>query len=240
MTCVLIIEDEPTLRRNLQRGLVEEGYQVIAAASIREVRSALGHDPDLVLLDLGLPDGNGLDWLREFRTQNNRQPVLIVTARDSIADRVLGLDAGGDDYLVKPFSFNELLARLRALGRRSLSAVAVLTVEDLEVDRLRRVARRGGRELDLTHRQFELLAYLMEHAHVPVSRDMIARDVWRETTATWTNLIAVQIAQLRRKIESPGSPTILHTVRGQGYQVGQSLGDDAGPPGQLRSDSTLG
>ncbi len=238
MTRVLIIEDEQALRRNLQRGLEEEGYQVIPAASIGEARSALAHDPDLILLDLVLPDGNGLDWLREFRTQKYRQPVLIVTARDSIADRVQGLDAGGDDYLVKPFSFHELLARLRALGRRSLNALAVLTVEDLEVDRLRRVARRGGRVLELTHRQFELLAYLMEHAYVPVSRDMIARDVWRETTATWTNLIAVQIAQLPPQDRAPGSPTILHTVRGQGYQVGTSR-DDALPPDQLRSDSGL-
>ncbi len=200
MTRVLIIEDEQALRRKLQRGLEEEGYEVLQVGSIGETDKALAYDPDLILLDLILPDGSGLDWLRAFRAQKKRQPVLIVTARDAVDDRVRGLDAGADDYLVKPFAFNELLARLRALSRRSLNSLAVLTVEDLEVDRLRRVAKRGGRELDLTQRQFELLAYLMEHPHVPVSREMIARDVWRETTATWTNLIAVQIAQLRRKI----------------------------------------
>ncbi len=230
MTRVLIIEDEQALRRNLQRGLEEEGYEVLPVGSIGETDNALAYDPDLILLDLILPDGNGLDWLRSFRAQKKRQPVLIVTARDAVDDRVRGLDAGADDYLVKPFAFNELLARLRALSRRSLNSLAVLTVEDLEVDRLRRVAKRGGRELDLTQRQFELLAYLMEHPHVPVSREMIARDVWRETTATWTNLIAVQIAQLRRKIERPGSPPILHTIRGQGYQVGKSR-EEVAPSG---------
>ena len=158
--------------------------------------------------------------LREFRSTQNWQPVLILTARDSVEDRVAGLDAGADDYLVKPFSFDELVARLRALRRRALEGQSVLSVGGLQVDRLRRTVSRNGHELYLSNRQFDLLTYLMQNANSVVTREMIARDVWKEGTATWTNVIDVQIAQLRRKIELPGLPTVLHTVRGQGYQLG--------------------
>jgi two-component system copper resistance phosphate regulon response regulator CusR len=223
MTRVLVVEDQRSLLHNLERGLVEEGYEVVSAATIDEARTALAQQPDLILLDLLLPDGSGIDLLRQIRAQRGRQPILILTARDSVDDRIQGLDAGADDYLVKPFSFNELLARLRALlRRRSLDQQALLSVEGLEVDRLRRVAFRDGRPLEISNRQFELLAYLMQNAHRVVSREMIARDVWKESTATWTNVIEVHIAQLRRKIERPDLPTILHTVRGQGYQLGNS------------------
>jgi two-component system copper resistance phosphate regulon response regulator CusR len=221
MTRVLVVEDQRSLLRNLERGLEEEGYEVVPAGSIGEARSALARQPDLIVLDLMLPDGSGIDLLRQFRGQGIWQPVLVLTARDSVDDRVEGLDAGADDYLVKPFSFNELLARLRALlRRRSLEQQAVLCVEGLEVDLLRRVASREGRTLELSNRQFELLTYLMQNAHAVVTREMIAREVWKESTATWTNVIEVHIAQLRRKIERPDLPTILHTVRGQGYLLG--------------------
>lgn len=223
MTRVLVIEDQRPLLRNLERGLIEEGYEVISAASIAEASESVAKQPDLIVLDLMLPDGSGIDLLRHFRGQGIWQPVLILTARDSVDDRVQGLDAGADDYLVKPFSFNELLARLRALlRRRSLEQQSVLYVEGLEIDLLRRVALRDGRPLELSNRQFELLTYLMQNAHAVVTREMIARDVWKEPTATWTNVIEVHVAQLRRKIERPGSPTLLHTVRGQGYQLGTS------------------
>lgn len=223
MTRVLVIEDQRPLLRNLERGLIEEGYEVISAASIAEASESVAKQPDLIVLDLMLPDGSGIDLLRHFRGQGIWQPVLILTARDSVDDRVQGLDAGADDYLVKPFSFNELLARLRALlRRRSLEQQSVLYVEGLEIDLLRRVALRDGRPLELSNRQFELLTYLMQNAHAVVTREMIARDVWKEPTATWTNVIEVHVAQLRRKIERPGSPTLLHTVRGQGYQLGSS------------------
>ncbi len=223
MTRVLVIEDQRPLLRNLERGLIEEGYEVISAASIAEASESVAKQPDLIVLDLMLPDGSGIDLLRHFRGQGIWQPVLILTARDSVDDRVQGLDAGADDYLVKPFSFNELLARLRALlRRRSLEQQSVLYVEGLEIDLLRRVALREGRPLELSNRQFELLTYLMQNAHAVVTREMIARDVWKEPTATWTNVIEVHVAQLRRKIERPGSPTLLHTVRGQGYQLGTS------------------
>jgi two-component system copper resistance phosphate regulon response regulator CusR len=220
MTRLLIVEDEPSLRRNLERGLEEEGYEVALAASARQARGALAQQPDLIVLDLMLPDGDGVDLLREFRSTQNWQPVLILTARDSIEDRVAGLDAGADDYLVKPFSFDELVARLRALRRRALEGQSVLSVGGLQVDRLRRTVSRNGLELYLSNRQFDLLTYLMQNANSVVTREMIARDVWKEGTATWTNVIDVQIAQLRRKIELPGLPTVLHTVRGQGYQLG--------------------
>jgi two-component system copper resistance phosphate regulon response regulator CusR len=223
MTRLLVVEDQRSLLHNLERGLKEEGYEVIPVASIGEAREALAQEPDLIVLDLMLPDGSGIDLLRQFRGQGIWQPVLVLTARDSVDDRIQGLDAGADDYLVKPFSFNELLARLRALLRRgSLEQQAVLSVEGLEVDLLKRAASRAGRALELSNRQFELLTYLMQNAHSVVTREMIARDVWKEPTATWTNVIEVHIAQLRRKIERPDLPTILHTVRGQGYQLGDS------------------
>ena len=223
MTRVLVVEDQRSLLRNLVRGLQEEEYDVVPAASVGEAQEAIAKHPDILVLDLMLPDGSGVELLRQLRGEGFRQPILVLTARDSVDDRVEGLDAGADDYLVKPFSFNELLARLRALLRRgSLEQQAILRVEGLEIDRLRRVATREGRSLELSNRQFELLSYLMQHADAVVSREMIARDVWRESTATWTNVIEVHVAQLRRKIERPEWPPLLHTVRGQGYLLGKT------------------
>jgi DNA-binding response OmpR family regulator len=223
MTRVLVVEDQRSLLCNLVRGLEEEGYEAIPAASIREARDALSRQPELVVLDVMLPDGSGVELLRQLRKEGNGQPIMLLTARDSVDDRVCGLDAGADDYLVKPFSFNELLARLRAiLRRRSLEQRAILCVEGLEVDRLTRLTTRFGEVLDLSNRQFELLSYLMLHANTVVSREMIARDVWRESTATWTNVIEVHIALLRKKIERAEWPLLLHTVRGQGYFLGRT------------------
>jgi DNA-binding response OmpR family regulator len=222
MTRVLIVEDERSLLHNLVRGLQEEEYDVVPAASVGEAREAMAKPPDVLVLDLMLPDGSGLELLRQLRGEGFQQPILVLTARDSVDDRVEGLDAGADDYLVKPFSFDELLARLRAmLRRRSLEQQATLRVEGLEIDRLSRLATRDGRSLELSNREFELLSYLMQHAHAVVSKEMIARDVWRESTATWTNVIEVHIAHLRRKLERPEWPALLHTVRGQGYLLGK-------------------
>ena len=223
MTRVLVVEDQQSLLKNLVRGLEEESYDVVPAATVGEAEGAIANHPDVVVLDLMLPDGNGVDLLRRLREQGFQQPILVLTARDSVDDRIEGLDAGADDYLVKPFSFDELLARLRAIMRRgSLQRQAILRVEELQLDLLSRVASRNGRALELSNRQFELLAYLMRNAHTVVSREMIARDVWKEPTATWTNVIEVHIAQLRRKIERPELPSILHTVRGQGYMLGNA------------------
>src|SRR5271170_6509666 len=179
MTRILVVEDQRSLLRNLVRGLEEEGFEVLPTASVSEARAALSRLPDVLVVVIMLPDGSGVEMLRHLRTEGFRQPILVLTARDSVDDRVAGLDAGADDYLVKPFSFNELLARLRAiLRRRSLEQQAVLCVEGVEVDLLRRVAFREGRPLELSNRQFQLLAYLMQNAHSVVSREMIARDVW--------------------------------------------------------------
>lgn len=222
MTQILVVEDQRSLLRNLVRGLEEEGYNVTPAASIGEAKEAIVQNPDVVVLDLMLPDGNGIDLLQRLRGQGFRQPILVLTARDSVDNRVEGLDAGADDYLVKPFSFSELLARVRALLRRgSFEQQAVLRVEGLELDLLKRVASRNGMRLDLSNRQFELLSYLMQNADSVLTREMIARDVWKESTATWTNVIEVHIAQLRRKIERADWLPILHTVRGQGYLLGK-------------------
>lgn len=223
MTRILVVEDQRSLLRNLVRGLEEEGYEVLQASSVSDARAALDNGPEIFILDVMLPDGSGVEFLQHLRAEGYGQPILVLTARDSVDDRVTGLDAGADDYLVKPFSFNELLARLRALLRRgSLEQQAILRVEGLEIDRLKRVATRNGQVLELSNRQFELLSYLMHHAHTVVTREMIARDVWRESTATWTNVIEVHIAQLRRKIERADWPLMLHTVRGQGYLLGKA------------------
>jgi DNA-binding response OmpR family regulator len=170
-----------------------------------------------------LPDGSGLEWLADLRSRNDRTRVLVLTARDAIDDRVAGLDTGADDYLVKPFSLQELLARVRALLRRDASNhETLLTYQDLSVDLVRRTAVRGETVLALQNRQFELLVYLLKHVNQIVTREMIACDVWKEPTATWTNVIEVQINHLRKKLEIHNGPTILHTLRNKGYMLGDA------------------
>lgn len=219
MSRLLVIEDKAKLQQTLKRGLEEEGYEVVAVgngAAAEEV--ALSQSFDAVLLDLMLPDRDGLQILKDLRKNSFAQPVLIVTARDAVEDRVSGLDSGADDYLAKPFAFAELLARLRALLRRDVGRrQGVLKAGDLELDVVTRSVVRAGTTLTLTHRQFELLAYLLRFKDQTVTREMIARDVWKETTATWTNVIEVQINQLRKRIERPELKPLLHTVRGLGY-----------------------
>ncbi|MGN6133334.1 MAG: response regulator [Aureliella sp.] len=218
---ILIIEDHPKLRASIAQTLNESGYVATCAPDLKTASALLSSEVDLVLLDLMLPDGNGLLWLAQLRNQGNRIPVLILTARDAIKDRVAGLDQGADDYLVKPFSVDELLARIRALLRRGAQASSsTLSVRDLTVDLLARTAMRGTQSLTLQNRQLELLAFLMRHADQIVTREMIARDVWKEPSATWTNVIEVHINQLRKQIERPGLAPILHTIRGKGYVLG--------------------
>ena len=221
MPRILVIEDQPNLLRSLTRTLTESGFQTEVAATLQVARQVMSPVVDLILLDLMLPDGNGLDWLRDLRAAGDRTPVLVLTARDAIDDRVAGLDTGADDYLVKPFALDELLARIRALLRRdSTPAATSLSVGSLTVDLLARTASRDSEPLALQNRQLELLVYLMQHANQVVTREMIARDVWKEPTATWTNVIEVHINQLRKQLERPGQPILLHTVRGQGYLLG--------------------
>jgi DNA-binding response OmpR family regulator len=222
MPRILVVEDEPSLLDSLRRGLIEEGYEVSVAGTLSAARGIVADGSiDAVLLDLMLPDGDGLEFCRKLRNVSKSIPVLMATARDTVDDRVTGLDAGADDYLIKPFAFDELLARLRALLRRStLPKSSKVVVDDLELDLLKRAVVRAGCALEMTGRQFELLKFFVEHAGETVNREMIAEEVWNEPTATWTNVIEVQINHLRRKLERPEWPTILHTIRGQGYRLG--------------------
>jgi two-component system copper resistance phosphate regulon response regulator CusR len=222
MPRLLIVEDQIPLLDSLTRGLREEGYEVLPAATIAEALVHIHNKPvDVIVLDLMLPDRDGLSLIRELRDSGFANPILITTARDAVEDRVAGLDTGADDYLIKPFSFEELLARLRAIMRRSRSTPeSVLRVADLELNLLTRDVTRNGASIDLTQRQFELLACLVRHAGLVVAREIIAREVWEEATATWTNVIEVQVNHLRRKIERPGWLPLLHTIRGEGYLLG--------------------
>jgi len=223
---VLVIEDEAKVARALDDGLSREGYEVTVARTGEEGYYLLDSAPfDLVVLDLMLPGRDGLEVLATMRSRDRGIPVLIVTARDSVEDRVIGLDAGADDYLVKPFAFAELLARVRALSRRGRSeAPARLKVSDLEVDASARRVTRGGRTLDLTAREFELLEYLVRNHGRVVSREMLARDVWKETgrATPLDNVIDVHIARLRRKVDDAAEAKLIHTVRGVGFMIGES------------------
>ena len=223
MSRILIIEDHPNLLRSISQALHESGFEAIPAATLQAATSIFSSEIDLVILDLMLPDGNGLDWLAKLRANRNAVPVLVLTARDSIRDRVEGLDQGADDYLIKPFALDELLARVRALLRREdRSASSSLSVGDLQVDLVTRSVFRGKRTIELQARQFELLVFLMMHAGQIVTREMIAANVWKEPSATWTNVIEVHVNQLRKKLESLDRPAILHTVRGKGYRLGDA------------------
>lgn len=221
MQRLLIVEDQKKLLSSLKSGLGEEGYEIVTAATGEQgYYVATTESVDAVVLDVMLPGRDGIRVLRDLRAHGFTRPVLILTARDAIEDRVLGLDAGADDYLVKPFAFAELLARLRALLRRDVSGrELLLRADDLEVDLLARRVVRTGVELDLTKREYELLEYLLRHKNAAVTRDMIARDVWKEVTGAPTNTIDVYVTLLRKKVERPGSRQLIHTVRGVGYAL---------------------
>jgi two-component system, OmpR family, copper resistance phosphate regulon response regulator CusR len=218
---VLVIEDEPKLAQAIAEGLEGNGYEVAIAESGENGIREMGHSSfDLVLLDVMLPRQGGLETLRELRRGGYRTPVLILTSRSSVEDRVRGLDAGADDYLVKPFAFPELLARVRALHRRAHPETSsVLQLADLRMDVSGRKAKRGDVPLDLTGREFDLLEYLLLNRGSVVSREMVARDVWK-TTVRYTsldNVIDVHIARIRKKLDDPFPVKLLHTVRGLGF-----------------------
>lgn len=219
MSRVLVIEDQKKLLSSLKKGLEQEGYEVVAAATGEDgYYAAATQEFDALVLDLMLPGRDGMQVLRDLRAGGFTQPVLILTARDSVEDRVAGLDGGADDYLVKPFAFAELLARLRALLRRDVTGrELVLRADDLEIDLVARRVVRDGEEIDLSQREFELLEYFLRHTDAVVTRDMLARDVWREPHGVLTNVIDVYVRLLRKKIERPGSRQLIHTVRGVGY-----------------------
>jgi len=219
MPRVLVIEDERKVRNSLERGLIAEGHEVVTAADGDEgLRQAVSRPFDCLVLDLMLPGRDGLQVLAELRAAGCSAPVLVLTARDAVEDRVLGLDSGADDYLVKPFAFAELLARLRALLRRGENQrETVLRAADLEMDLLERRVVRGGARVELSHREFEVLEYLLRHRNLVVTRDMLGRGVWKEPGYALTNVIDVYMALLRRKVEPAGLPPLIHTVRGVGY-----------------------
>ena len=221
MACLLVIEDERKVLRGLQRGLSDEGYEVVgASAGDTGYQLALTRPFDCIILDLLLPGKTGIQVLMDLRHSGHTVPVIILTARDAVEDRVVGLDAGADDYLVKPFAFAELLARLRVLLRRGPGVPEMLLrADDLEMNLLERRVTRAGKEISLTLRESELLEYLLRHKNTTVTRDMLGRDVWKEPGHALTNVIDVFITYLRRKIEKPGSPSLIHTIRGVGYSL---------------------
>ena len=220
---MLVVEDERKLAHVVSSALQAEHYDVVVAATGEDgFYRANAELFDLVVLDLMLPGRNGLEILQTLRQRHIETPVLILTARDGIEDRVLGLDLGSDDYIVKPFALPELLARIRALLRRGRPSEALrLKAGDLELDLVARRASRGDRAVELTGREFELLEYLLRHQGHLVSREMLARDVWKEPrrATPLDNVIDVQMARLRRKIDCDGTARLIHTVRGVGFVV---------------------
>jgi DNA-binding response OmpR family regulator len=223
---ILVVEDERKVAGALKSGLEVEGYDV-ALAQTGEEGFVLASEQtfDLVVLDVMLPGRTGLDILATLRKRGVQWPVLILTARDTIEDRVVGLDAGADDYLVKPVAIAELLARIRALVRRGrMDQVLRLKLADLEMDLVLRRSTRAGRALHLTVRESELLEYLLRnHDHI-VSREMLARDVWKESgrVTSFDNVVDVHIARLRKKLDDPFPSKLLHTVRGLGYTLSEA------------------
>ena len=218
---VLVVEDEQKVANALREGLEGERYDVVVERSGEGAFfRATTERFDAIVLDVMLPGRDGLTILVGLRERNVKTPVLVLTARDTLDDRVRGLDSGADDYLVKPFAFAELLARIRALLRRGRGDEALrLSAGDLELDRVSRTVTRGGRSIDLTGREFELLYYLLAHERQVVSRDSLARDVWKEVSRSvpLDNVIDVHIARLRRKIDFDHPVKLIHTVRGVGF-----------------------
>ena len=222
---ILVVEDEPKVAGALKEGLETEGYEVTLAQTGEEgFFHANAHTYDLIILDIMLPGRDGIEVLHTLRRQGAKLPVLLLTAKDAIEDRVLGLDAGADDYLVKPFAFAELSARIRALLRRNKADTEnALKVGDLEIDPIRRSVVREGQRIELTAREFDLLEYLARNHDRVVSREMLARDVWKETARATPldNVIDVNVARLRRKIDGPFPISLLHTVRGVGFTLSE-------------------
>jgi DNA-binding response OmpR family regulator len=218
---ILVVEDDAALSSFIRKGLEAEHHAVDTAPDGEQGRSmAIGIDYDLVVLDLNLPGVDGLTVLKNLRQRKTKLPVMVLTARSRVEDRVQCLDSGADDYLVKPFSFVELSARARALLRRShLPSESVLKVRDLTLDRVERRVERGGRLIELTTKEFALLEYLMRNAGRRLTRPMIIEHVWNLTFDSTTNVVDVYINYLRRKVDDGFPNALIHTVRGVGYQL---------------------
>lgn len=217
---VLVVEDDRAVRDALDRALRAQGHQVRLAPDGLVALQALRDEPaDLLLLDLGLPGADGLSLCRRLRADGDATPILILTARDAVEDRVAGLDAGADDYLVKPFALEELNARIRALARRvgDSPAATSLRFGDVELDPETRRARRGPRRLQLTEREFALLTRFLEHPRMVLSREALLEQVWGPDHPASPNALEVYVGYLRRKLEADGEPRLVHTIRGVGY-----------------------
>ncbi len=218
---ILVVEDRPEVLEVVRRTLVSNGYAVETAVDGEEgLQKALDLQPSLVILDVGLPRLDGLDVAKELRHRSFQAPVLMLTALDTVSDKVMGLDAGADDYLPKPFDYQELLARIKALLRRAKLRADEVTLHagDLTLDPLTRQAARGGRAITLTAKEYALLDYLMRNAGRPVSRDQISEQVWKQPFDPSSNIVDVYVSYLRQKIDDPTlGPPLVHTVRGKGY-----------------------
>ncbi len=220
---VLIVEDDDELRAALRDGLAEEGLRVDVAASYREgaLRAALGAH-DVIVLDVLLPGGTGVELCRHLRDEGNLTPILFLTALGAVDDRIEGFHAGGDDYLTKPFSFRELVARVRALARRPPELLhAVRRIADLEVDLDARTVSRAGEAISLTAQEWALLEFFVRHEGLVVSRADITAYVWDDNHDPFTNLLEVLVWRLRRKVDDGYEPKLIHTLRGAGYRFGE-------------------
>lgn len=224
---VLIVEDEPAVADLLDRTLREAAWAPDVVVTGEAALEALAvNEYDLAVIDVGLPDMSGFDVCREWRRRGGATPMLILTARQGLGDRVTGLDAGADDYLGKPFAVEELLARLRALARRPPSPLdVILRLDDLEVSTASHAATRNGRRIKLTAREYSLLEYLMRNRGRIVSRSQILDNVWDDNFDPVGNVVDVLVGRLRRKIDLPGLPPLLHTVRGAGYHLSVPASD---------------
>jgi two-component system copper resistance phosphate regulon response regulator CusR len=232
---ILIAEDDPALASFVKKGLEAEYYAVDISPNGEQARAMAAElDYDLLILDLGLPLLDGVTVLRSLRESKPSMPILIVTSRNLVEDRVQCLDLGADDYLTKPFSFAELSARIRALLRRSrLSTTSTLSVADLKLDRVERRVERAGRRIDLTSKEFALLEYMMRNAGRRVTRAMIIEHVWNLSFDTSTNIVDVYVNYLRRKMDKDFASPLIHTVRGVGYELSNRSAVQTG--GQLQA-----
>jgi heavy metal response regulator len=224
---ILVVEDEAGVAGFVKQGLTEAGYVVNVARDGSEgLEYALAFEYDVIVLDIMLPKMNGLDLLHEIRDKRVKVPVLLLTARDGVDDRVKGLDVGADDYLIKPFAFPELLARIRALLRRPpLQSGTLLSMNDLEMDVTRREVRRAGKNIELSPREFSLLELLLRHPNQVLTRTQIVEHVWNFDFYSDTNVVDVYIGYLRRKIDRGFVPPLIQTVRGVGYRLSEAQDD---------------
>ena len=219
---LLVIEDYPPLQQSLTKGLREAGFAVDATGDGKEgLWYATGNEYDVIILDLMLPGMQGLEVLKKIRSKGCKTHVLILTAKDTVEDRVAGLDLGADDYLVKPFAFEELLARVRALLRRGYRQKnPVIRIKDLQIDLAAQKVRRGSHQISLTPREYALLEYLAVRSGQIVSRTDIWEHIYEFDSSASSNVVDVYIGYLRKKIEQPGKPALIHTIRGRGYMLG--------------------